>query len=78
MLNTVLLFTFLIKSFFLFRISFHTTVTVFTHTSSSVILCDWDIQVGVGGSHRTLLYGQAVLFLHSFSGMVGRLYIMPK
>ncbi|KAF3708096.1 Ryanodine receptor 2 [Channa argus] len=26
-------------------------------------------EVGAGGSHRTLLYGQAVLFLHSFSGM---------
>ncbi|KAM9726321.1 ryanodine receptor 2-like [Menidia menidia] len=25
--------------------------------------------VGAGGSHRTLLYGQAVLFLHSYSGM---------
>ncbi|KAK5854224.1 hypothetical protein PBY51_015313 [Eleginops maclovinus] len=24
---------------------------------------------GAGGSHRTLLYGQAVLFLHSYSGM---------
>uniref|UniRef100_A0A8C7Y878 Inositol 1,4,5-trisphosphate/ryanodine receptor domain-containing protein n=1 Tax=Oryzias sinensis TaxID=183150 RepID=A0A8C7Y878_9TELE len=27
-------------------------------------------QVGDGGSHRTLLYGQAVLFKHSYSGMV--------
>ncbi|XP_059214929.1 ryanodine receptor 2 [Centropristis striata] len=26
-------------------------------------------EVGAGGSHRTLLYGQAVLFLHSYSGM---------
>ncbi|KAA8583639.1 hypothetical protein FQN60_014847 [Etheostoma spectabile] len=26
-------------------------------------------EVGSGGSHRTLLYGQAVLFLHSYSGM---------
>ncbi|XP_041866038.1 ryanodine receptor 2 isoform X2 [Melanotaenia boesemani] len=26
-------------------------------------------KVGAGGSHRTLLYGQAVLFLHSYSGM---------
>ncbi|XP_047191096.1 ryanodine receptor 2-like isoform X3 [Scophthalmus maximus] len=26
-------------------------------------------EVGAEGSHRTLLYGQAVLFLHSFSGM---------
>lgn len=30
------------------------------------------IQVGAGGSHRTLLYGQAVLFLHSYSGMVSQ------
>ncbi|XP_061600533.1 ryanodine receptor 2 isoform X1 [Cololabis saira] len=26
-------------------------------------------EVGAGGSHRTLLYGQAVLFLHSYSSM---------
>ncbi|XP_067466542.1 ryanodine receptor 2 isoform X2 [Thunnus thynnus] len=26
-------------------------------------------EVGAGGSHRTLLYGQSVLFLHSYSGM---------
>ncbi|KAM9364976.1 ryanodine receptor 2 [Pholidichthys leucotaenia] len=26
-------------------------------------------EIGVGGTHRTLLYGQAVLFLHSYSGM---------
>uniref|UniRef100_A0A3Q3MUI7 Ryanodine receptor 2b (cardiac) n=1 Tax=Mastacembelus armatus TaxID=205130 RepID=A0A3Q3MUI7_9TELE len=26
-------------------------------------------EVSAGGSHRTLLYGQAVLFLHSYSGM---------
>lgn len=32
--------------------------------------CHCDLQVGAGGSHRTLLYGQAVLFLHSYSGMV--------
>lgn len=35
-----------------------------------------DLQVG--GSHRTLLYGQAVLFLHSYSGMVSCLVIMYK
>ncbi|XP_069548702.1 ryanodine receptor 2 [Brachyistius frenatus] len=28
-----------------------------------------NLQVGAGGSHRTLLYGQAVLFQHSYSGM---------
>ncbi|XP_029031557.1 ryanodine receptor 2 isoform X4 [Betta splendens] len=28
-----------------------------------------EAEVDAGGSHRTLLYGQAVLFLHSFSGM---------
>uniref|UniRef100_A0A3Q3MU69 Inositol 1,4,5-trisphosphate/ryanodine receptor domain-containing protein n=1 Tax=Labrus bergylta TaxID=56723 RepID=A0A3Q3MU69_9LABR len=34
--------------------------------------------VGAGGSQRTLLYGQAVLFLHSYSGMVRRLDPMGK
>uniref|UniRef100_A0A3P8UZE3 Inositol 1,4,5-trisphosphate/ryanodine receptor domain-containing protein n=1 Tax=Cynoglossus semilaevis TaxID=244447 RepID=A0A3P8UZE3_CYNSE len=28
------------------------------------------LATGAGGNHRTLLYGQAVLFLHSYSGMV--------
>ncbi|XP_041802824.1 ryanodine receptor 2-like [Chelmon rostratus] len=27
------------------------------------------VEVGAGATHRTLLYGQAVLFLHSYSGM---------
>uniref|UniRef100_A0A3Q1H298 Inositol 1,4,5-trisphosphate/ryanodine receptor domain-containing protein n=1 Tax=Acanthochromis polyacanthus TaxID=80966 RepID=A0A3Q1H298_9TELE len=28
------------------------------------------LAVGAGGNHRTLLYGQAVLFLHLYSGMI--------
>lgn len=32
--------------------------------------CDLHLQLAAGGSHRTLLYGQAVLFLHSYSSMV--------
>lgn len=35
-----------------------------------LIQCDLDLQLAAGGSHRTLLYGQAVLFLHSNSSMV--------
>lgn len=36
-----------------------------------------DLQVGAGGSHRTLLYGQAVLFLHTYSGMVSHFCLLP-
>ena len=38
----------------------------------------FDLQVGAGGSHRTLLYGHAVLFLHSNSGMVSHLDTMHE
>lgn len=31
---------------------------------------DGDLQAKAGVAHRTLLYGQAVMFTHSFSGMV--------
>lgn len=48
----------------------------FPEIFSSIKQCDCDFSfflfsfLQVGGSHRTLLYGQAVLFLHSYSGMV--------
>lgn len=48
------------------------------NASSLTRFCFLLTQLSAGGSHRTLLYGQAVLFLHSYSSMVSRSDTTPR
>ncbi len=73
----IFIYFFSIFSVYFFMSLFtHFTLLLLCLLMSRIMLCDCDLQVGAGGSHRTLLYGQAVLFLHSYSGMVSQLDMM--